>query len=68
MTSLPVPTEFEGIMATIMPALPSGLPFFPSGATATPTPEAALPGQELVSLRLANGRVSELAPNTKGGE
>jgi hypothetical protein len=67
MTSLPVPTEFEGIMATIMPALPSGLPFFPSGATATPTPEAALRGQEVAGLQPANGRVLPLALNTKGG-
>lgn len=60
MTALPVPTEMQGVMATIMPALPSGLPLFPLGPQetpdATPTPEAALPGQEMAG-----------PPHTKGG-
>ena len=67
MTSLPVPTEFEGIMATIMPALPSGMPFLPSGATATPTPEAAVPGHERAGLQPADGRGLYPALTTKGG-
>jgi pSer/pThr/pTyr-binding forkhead associated (FHA) protein len=41
MTSLPVPTEFQDVVTSVVPLIPTGLPFFPPGATATPPPPGA---------------------------
>jgi hypothetical protein len=50
-TAFPVPTELQGVMTSVAPMLPTGLPFFPSGSTPTPTPEAARPGREMAQGR-----------------
>jgi hypothetical protein len=41
-TVLPVPTGFGEVITSVATLLPTSLPFFPLGATATPTPGAAL--------------------------
>lgn len=38
MTAVPVPTEFQDAVATILPGIPTGLPEINLGATATPSP------------------------------
>jgi hypothetical protein len=45
-TDLPIPTEFQDMMTSVVPLLPSGLPFLPGGETPTPNPGAADPGRE----------------------
>jgi hypothetical protein len=36
-----VPTEFQDIVTSVVPLVPTGLPVFPFGATATPPPPGA---------------------------
>ncbi|MGD8624946.1 MAG: FHA domain-containing protein [Anaerolineae bacterium] len=43
-TALPVPTQLQDAVGTVAPLIPTGLPLFPSGATATPPP----PGTEIL--------------------
>jgi pSer/pThr/pTyr-binding forkhead associated (FHA) protein len=45
-TVFPVPSGMQDVMTAVVPLLPSDFPFLPSEPTATP--EAALPGRELV--------------------
>jgi pSer/pThr/pTyr-binding forkhead associated (FHA) protein len=45
-TDLPIPTEFQDMMTSVVPLLPSGLPFLPGEETPTPNPGAADPGRE----------------------
>jgi hypothetical protein len=37
-TALPVPTELQDAVGTVIPLIPTGLPLFPSDSTATPEP------------------------------
>jgi hypothetical protein len=55
-TEMPIPTEFQDVMTSVVPLFPSGLPFLPGGETPTPNPGAANPGRERV------GRSSEPLP------
>jgi hypothetical protein len=41
MTVLPVPTEFQDVVTSVVPMIPTGLPIFPKGATSTPPPPGA---------------------------
>lgn len=41
MTVLPVPTEFQDVVTSVVPMIPTGLPIFPLGATSTPPPPGA---------------------------
>jgi hypothetical protein len=45
-TDLPIPTEFQDMMTSVVPLLPSGLPFLRGEETPTPNPGAAEPGRE----------------------
>jgi predicted component of type VI protein secretion system len=45
-TDMPIPTEFQDMMTSVVPLLPSGLPFLPGEETPTPNPGAADPGRE----------------------
>jgi pSer/pThr/pTyr-binding forkhead associated (FHA) protein len=45
-TDLPIPTEFQDMMTSVVPLLPGGLPFLPGEETPTPNPGAADPGRE----------------------
>jgi hypothetical protein len=45
-TDLPIPTELQNVMTSVVPLLPSGLPFLPGEETPTPNPGAAEPGRE----------------------
>jgi hypothetical protein len=49
LTALPLPTGFEDMMTAVVTVLPPGLPIPFLGGTPTPTPEAAVPGRELVA-------------------
>jgi hypothetical protein len=44
-TVLPIPGGMEGVMTSVVTMMPSSLPFFPLGPTATPSPEGAVDGQ-----------------------
>jgi hypothetical protein len=57
MTALPVPTELQDIVTSVIPLIPTGLPLHPPGETATPpTPEAAIPALMVqAKLRDAGG-------------
>jgi pSer/pThr/pTyr-binding forkhead associated (FHA) protein len=43
MTQIPIPTQMQGIMATVMPAIPTQLRNLPLLSTPTPTPGASIP-------------------------
>jgi predicted component of type VI protein secretion system len=45
-TDMPIPTELQDVMTSVVPLLPSGLPFLPGEETPTPNPGAAHPGRE----------------------
>lgn len=45
-TDLPIPTEFQDMMTSVVPLLPSGLPFLPREETPMPNPGVAEPGRE----------------------
>lgn len=46
MTALPVPTELQDIVTSVVPLISTGLPLLPPGETVTPpTPEAAIPAR-----------------------
>lgn len=55
-TDMPIPTEFQDVMTSVVPLFPSGLPFLPGAETPTPNPGAANPGREWV------GRSTEPLP------
>jgi hypothetical protein len=46
-TAFPVPTALQGVMTSVAPMLPTGLPFLPFEPEPTPTPQAAQPGREM---------------------
>jgi pSer/pThr/pTyr-binding forkhead associated (FHA) protein len=48
LTAIPMPTGLDQIVTAVVPLLPSGLPLPFFGGTPTPTPEAAVPGREIV--------------------
>jgi pSer/pThr/pTyr-binding forkhead associated (FHA) protein len=48
MTALPIPTQMQNMMTSIVPVFSSVLPGFPSASTATPEPDSSLPGSPLV--------------------
>ncbi len=48
-TDLPIPTEFQDIMTSVVPLLPTGLPFLPGRETPTPDPGAANPERDRVA-------------------
>jgi hypothetical protein len=55
-TALPVPTEFQDIVTSVIPLIPTGLPLLPPGETTTPPPPgAAVPAP---SIRAQNGGAS----------
>ncbi len=44
-TALPIPTEFQDIVTSVVPLIPTGFPLLPLGETATPPPPGAdIPG------------------------
>jgi pSer/pThr/pTyr-binding forkhead associated (FHA) protein len=45
-TDMPIPTELQDVMTSVVPLLPSGLPFLRGEETPTPNPGAARPGRE----------------------
>ena len=41
MTVLPVPTQLQDLVTSVVPMIPTGLPFFPPKETSTPPPPGA---------------------------
>jgi pSer/pThr/pTyr-binding forkhead associated (FHA) protein len=49
MTALPVPTQMQGMMTSVVPMFSTVLPGFPVGSTATTEPGSSIPGTEISS-------------------
>jgi hypothetical protein len=62
-TALPIPTGIQDIVTAVVTLIPPGLQLPRLRGTPTPTPEAAVPGQELVG-----GQPSPAAPVLAGRE
>jgi hypothetical protein len=47
LTALPMPTQMQGMMTSIVPMFSTVLPGFPLGSTATPEPGSSISGPEI---------------------
>ncbi|MFC2030230.1 FHA domain-containing protein [Chloroflexota bacterium] len=56
-TALPVPTQMQDMMTSIVPMFSTVLPGFPVGSTATPEPGSSIPGTEIL------GRQADATPS-----
>jgi hypothetical protein len=70
-TAFPVPTALQGVMTSVAPMLPTGLPFLPSEPEPTPTPQAAQPSREMArgcAISVARVLLPELPVGLERGD